>query len=158
MSIIPLPRWVELSSQATFYHRSGLSWRGIEPMKEAIELVRQEPKLADQLAVKLNYLAHIYLAVGRPTEAEASVREAIQIEIGCGRTASDSNIMTLAMILHQQGRCDEAVRFGKQGLALRRKYLDWRSEYYRQSKKLVASFKKPPMPKTETEKAVGQTA
>jgi hypothetical protein len=41
-------------------------------------------------------------------------------------------------------------------LALRRKYLDWRSDYYRQSKKVVASFKKPPAKKmASTEKVAG---
>jgi tetratricopeptide (TPR) repeat protein len=158
MSIIPLPRWQELSSQASYYHRSGLSWRGIDPMNEAIELLRQETGLTNQLAVKLNYLANMFLATGRLTEAEGAVREAIQIETGCGKSASDSNLMTLAKILHQQGRCADAVRVGKQALALRRKYLDWRSDYYRQSKKLVASFKKPPVVKTETENVFGQTA
>lgn len=158
MSLIPIPRWQKLSSDASYYHRSGLSARGIAPMKEAIDLLRQEPGLADQLAVKLNYLAHILRAVGQLTEAEAAVLEAMQIEQGCGRPASDSNLMTLAMILHQQGRCDEAVRLGKQALALKGKYIDRRSEYYRQSKKMVASFKKPPVPKPAQREPAGRGA
>lgn len=127
-------------------------------MKEAIDLLRQEPGLADQLAVKLNYLANMLLAVGQLTEAEADVREAMQIEQECGRPASDSNLMTLAMILHRQGRCDEAVRLGKQALALQGKYIDRRSEYYRQSKKMVASFKRPPVPKPAEVEPAGRGA
>jgi tetratricopeptide (TPR) repeat protein len=153
-----MPRWQKLSSDATYYHRSGLSARGVAPMKEAIELLRQERGLTVQLAVKLNYLAHILRAVGQLTEAESAVREAMQIEEGCGKPVSDSNLMTLAMILHQQGRCDEAVRLGKQALKLKRKYIDWRSEYYRQSKKMVASFKKPHVPEPSEAEQAGRGA
>jgi len=158
MSIIPQPRWLELSSQASYYHRSGLSWRGIEPMKEAIDLLRQEPNHADRVALKLNYLAHMYLAVGRLSEAEAVVREAMQIENGQGKPASDSNLMTLAKILHQQGNCAEAVRLGRQALAKMRKYHGWGSDYYRQSKKVVASFKKPPVPRPAQPEPAGRGA
>ena len=139
-----MPPWLKLSSDATYCHRAGLTLRGIELMKEAIDLIRQEPRLSDQLALKLNYLANMYLAVGQPTEAESTVREAMQIESSRGEAESDSNLMTLATSLHQQGRCDEAVRLGKLALAIRRRYLGWRNDYYRQSKKVVASFKKPP--------------
>lgn len=158
MSMTPMPHWLKLSSDATYYHRAGLTARGLDPMKEAIDLLRQEPKLADQLAVKLNYLANMLLAVGQLTEAETAVREAMQIEQGYGKLASDSNLMTLAKILHQQGRCDEAVRLGKQALALKGKYIDRRSEYYRQSKKMVESFKKPPITKPAEAEPTGRGA
>lgn len=158
MGTIPSPRWLELSSQASYYHRAGLSARGIEPMKEAIELLRQEPGRADQLALKLNCLANMLLAVGQLVEAEGTIREAMEQESRCGKPASDSNLMTLAKILHQQGRCDEAVRLGKQALGLKGKYLDRRSDYYRQCKKLVASFKKPPVPKPVAAEQAGRGA
>jgi tetratricopeptide (TPR) repeat protein len=158
MSMTPMPLWLKLSSDATYYHRAGLTGRGIGPMKEAIDLIRQEPRLADELAVKLNYVANMLLAVGQLTEAEAAVREAMQIEQERGKPASDSNLMTLAMILHQQGRCDEAVRLGKQALAILRTYHGWLSDYYRQSKRMVASFKKPPIPKPAPAEPAGRGA
>ena len=127
-------------------------------MREAIDLLRQEPRLTDQLAVKLNYLANMLLAVGQLIEAEAAVREAMQIENDRGKSDSDSNLMTLALILHQQGRCDEAVRLGRQALKLQRMYLDPRGDYYRQSKKLVARFKKPPVPQPVPAEQAGRGA
>ena len=146
MSVIPIPPWHKLWSDAVHYKWLGQIPRAIEVLTEAIDLLRQHRARSDQLAVKLNSLAHMLRDVGRLAEAEAAVREAMEIETRQRGSASDSNLMTLAMILHQQGRCDEAVRLGKQALAKLRKYLGWRSDYYRQSKKMVASFKKPPAP------------
>lgn len=154
----PSPRWVELGSQASYYHRHGLSERGIGPMKEAIELLRQEPALKDQLASTLNYLANMLLAIGRLDEAEAAIREAMQFDSGRGDQIRATNLMVLAKVLHQQGRREEAIRTGKESLRMFRKELGWGSKLYRQYKEMVADFKKPPAPKAAAVEPAGRGA
>ncbi|HEX3148296.1 MAG TPA: tetratricopeptide repeat protein [Gemmataceae bacterium] len=147
MSVIPRPPWHKFWSDAIYFKHSGEVPRAIELLSQAVELLRREPALTDELGVKLNSLAHMLLTVGRLTDAEAAARESMEIEIRQHESVSDSNLMTLARILHQQGRCDEAVRLGKQALVMRRKNVGWWSDYYRQSKKVVASFKTSPVQK-----------
>ena len=158
MSIIPLPRWQELSSQATYYHRSGLSWRGIDPMTEAIDLLRQETGHTDQLASKLNYLAIMLLHVGRLTEAEAAIREAMDYEGGRSGQIRATNLMVLADVLHRQGRQDEAVRTGKRALRLFRRALGWGNELYRKYKQMVADLKRPSVPQPAPAEKAGRGA
>jgi tetratricopeptide (TPR) repeat protein len=158
MSLSPLPHWQELGAQASYFHRSGLSSRGIDLMKEAIELIRPERGLADQVASKLNYLAHMYLAVGRPAEAEAAIREAMEYDGDRGDQVRATNLMVLALVLHQQGRQKEAIRTGKQALRLYRKALGWGNDLYRKYKQMVADLKKPPVPQPAQPEQVGRGA
>ena len=80
MSVIPIPPWHKLWSDAVHYKWLGQIPRAIEVLTEAIDLLRQHRARSDQLAVKLNSLAHMLRDVGRLAEAEAAVREAMEIE------------------------------------------------------------------------------
>jgi tetratricopeptide (TPR) repeat protein len=154
--MIQLPRWQELSSRATHLRRAGVAVQAIDLLIRAIELTKPKPELTNDTGDMLNYLADTYLQEGMLIEAESTIREAMQYENGRGGPITACNLMILAKVMHEQGRCDEAVRTGKQALALRRRELGWRNDYYRQSKKVVASFKKPPVAKlASSEKVAG---
>ena len=151
-------RWQELKSEGTFFWRAGHAAPAIERLTQAMELARPVPGLSVHTNHMLNYLAHIYLSEGMLAEAERTIREAIRHETEAKLEPSGANRMILANVLHQQGRCKEAVRAGKEALAIHRNELGWGGDFARQTKKIVASFKKPPVAKTETQKAVGLTA
>lgn len=155
--MLPTPQWQELTCQAILLRRTGQGILAIDKLIRSIELTKSVPELAKRTITSLNYLAVTYLEEGLLVEAEATAREALRREHEEPNppvTAFADNLMILAKALHRQGRCDEAVGFGKQALAIYRRYLGWRSDYYRATKREVAGFRYPPADAPERDDVV----
>jgi predicted ATPase len=99
------------NEEAIDYYRRVLALLDGTPLGEA----RRDWRLA-----ALKGLGRVYVGIGRPGEAETSLREAIALakEVGSGVRAVVRLYYWLVDALFWQGRSDDSIRLGEEGLAL----------------------------------------
>ena len=107
--VIDVPAWQSLKSSAILCRHAGDLDGAIRHLLKAIELTRPNPKLAEETALSLNYLADIYLLVGTDEAAEEALRESI--ELSCPRfpLLHAANLWILGGIQCRQRRHHEAL-------------------------------------------------
>jgi tetratricopeptide (TPR) repeat protein len=114
--------WRSLENMAIWQRHRGHHDAAIANLEKAIALIRDDRALSLEAASLLNYLADLFLKLGRLKEAETTIRDALL------RTANESmyhadNLMILGKVLLDQGRDKEAAEMQREGLRLiRREY------------------------------------
>jgi hypothetical protein len=68
-----VPEWRAVAGSAMMRRQTGDTDGAILDMVKAVGLTRQNPKLAEQTASLLNYLADLYLDAGADDQAEAAL-------------------------------------------------------------------------------------
>jgi serine/threonine-protein kinase len=101
-------------------------WLEAEPvLREAVTMLRPLPADAE-LCSALNVLGGVYAHSNREKEAEATYREEIALETQCGADPRQRRMYpyrSLAVMMGELGRYEEAATYGRQALELARQSL-----------------------------------
>ncbi len=113
--------WRDLRIQAARFKEQHNIPKAIESLEEAIRISYNAHPL--DLAMLRNSLAALYLRCDNCSSAEASVRQAIDLEIefgDCGRETTNlaDHYILLTKILEKQQRFSEALQYADKGLAI----------------------------------------
>jgi tetratricopeptide (TPR) repeat protein len=138
------PRWHTLAMQGMRLRRAKQPARAIECLKQSIEITRQLPELADETRINLNYLADLYLQEGMLAEAEAAIRQTLEMRpehSGREWDQAMDDYLILAKVLSKQGRHQEAVEAGEKGLALYRQFHGYFDPLVREVRQRVKELK-----------------
>lgn len=101
--------WIVLKNAAIFRKHAGDIDGAIEAMVKAIGLMRAAPNLVKETVINLNYLAaDLYLAKNATKQAEAAIREAVELSRPLPPSLLADNLLVLAAVLSQQGNYGEA--------------------------------------------------
>lgn len=101
--------WRVLNDAAIFRKHAGDLDGAIEAMVKSISLTRTMPNLAEKTALSLNYLAaELYLKQNATEQAEAAIREAVELSRSLNPSLLGDNLLVLAAVLSQQGDYGEA--------------------------------------------------
>lgn len=128
--------WRSLESLAVRQRVRGHPAEAIAYMEQAITMTRGTPELQEETATMLNYLADTYLQEELLDQAEATIREAIQLTVAQPMSHAD-NLLILASILHKKHRQHEAEQAGREGLRLVRQEYGWDHAYASGVEKLL---------------------
>ncbi|MBX3380788.1 MAG: serine/threonine protein kinase [Phycisphaeraceae bacterium] len=105
----------------------GMPTEGVEMLRLGIEGLKQHVDFRDRnLQTAMHNYGAALDAAGKPAEAEAAVREALEIcekQFGPDHAATAYELNTLANIIQRQGRNDEAIALHTRTLDIRRKRL-----------------------------------
>jgi tetratricopeptide (TPR) repeat protein len=101
--------WQSLSHSAISRRHSGDIHGAIEEMIRAISLAKTIPNLAKEASVDLNYLADMYLECNALGEAEAAIREAVELSRPGFPGITGDNFLGLAEIQRLKGEYREAL-------------------------------------------------
>ena len=138
------PEWLALTQKGMRWQRLKQPARAIECLTQSLELMRRESVATREIADTLNYLGMVYLHDGQMPQAEATLREAIEsvhcLPLDQHHLAAD-DYMLLAESLSKQGRHQEALEVGEQGLALHRQRQSGR-DFVRKVKETVKQLKR----------------
>lgn len=107
--MIDLPTWQALKSSAIGRRHSGDLNGAIEDLTKAIGIARTSPQLAERTAIMLNYLTDIYLDCSALAEAEAAIREAVELSRPRFPGLLADNLWMLAEVQRQKGEYAEAL-------------------------------------------------
>jgi tetratricopeptide (TPR) repeat protein len=107
--VFQAPEWQLLTSSAIELRHAGDITGAIVELTHAIELMMPNPKLAQETASKLNYLAVLYLTLGADDEAEAALRESIELSRPRFPLLLAANLWILGGMQSRQGMRDEAM-------------------------------------------------
>ncbi len=101
-------------------------WRDAEPvLRDAVSLLRSRPG-DGELCNALNVLGSVYAHSDREADAEATYREELALETTCGGDPQRLRMYSyrsLAVLMGDLGRYQEAVTYGRQALVLARQTL-----------------------------------
>ena len=137
--------WHALKCEAVRWRRLKKPARAIECLVQAIEMTRQSPDLTRETGSMLNYLADLYLQEGQLAQAEAAIRQALQINLslpGPERSLGADDFMVLAKVLSRQARHREAYEAGSQALALFRQNLGADDKFIAQIEEMVEELRR----------------
>ena len=101
--------WQRLTGAAIWHRQAGDFDAAISAMLKAIDLTKAVPKLSEQTAISLNYLADLYLLEGAISQAEETIREAIAQSRDRYPLLLAANLWILAGIQLQENEFDEAL-------------------------------------------------
>jgi len=101
--------WQSLRSSAIARRHSGDIQGAVDDLTKAIGLSRAKPQLAERTATMLNYLADVYLECNALGEAEAAIRESIELSRPGFPGLLAANLCGLAEILSRKGEHREAL-------------------------------------------------
>jgi tetratricopeptide (TPR) repeat protein len=113
-----MPEWQKHSNAAIFHEHQGNIELAIEEKRRCIDILRRLPALIREMAISLNYLAHLYLCQGDTDHAETAIREAIDINRSIDSVNLHCDLLILAEILWQYGRCGEALQAAEESLTV----------------------------------------
>ena len=111
-----MPQWQQLSHEAIFHKHHGNIQLAIEFQRKCIDVLRGVPTLISEAAIKLNYLADLYLLNRDAEHAEDAIRESVAINRSIDSPFLSSDLLILARILWQKGRCGEALQTAEEAL------------------------------------------
>ena len=137
--------WHALKCEAVRRRRQNQPALAIDCLVRAIELTRQSADLSREARVLLNYLADIHLQEGQLTKAEATIRQALQMDLHlpeAGDNPAADDLMILAKVLSQQGRHREAHEAASQALSLFRQEIGTRSDFIAQIEVMVQELRR----------------
>lgn len=101
--------WQHLENAAIYRKHTGDLDGAIEAMVKAISLTRTKPNLAEKTATMLNYIADLYLRRNDITEAEAAIREAVELSDPHFPCLLGDNLWILAEIQRLKGEYRAAL-------------------------------------------------
>jgi tetratricopeptide (TPR) repeat protein len=137
--------WHALKCEAVRWRRRKKPAQAIECLVQALEMTQQAPDLSRETGDLLNYLADLYLQEGQLAQAEATIRQALQIHLhlpGPERSLGADDLMILAKILSRQARHQEAYEVGSQALASFRQQFGTRDRFSAQIEEIVKELRR----------------
>jgi hypothetical protein len=101
--------WYVLSSAAIYRKHTGDLDGAIAAMVKSVGLTRSVPKLSEQTAIHLNYLADLYLLKEADDLAEGALRESIALSRPRYPLLLGANLWILAGVQNRKGERREAL-------------------------------------------------
>src|SRR5580765_3621959 len=137
--------WHVLKCEAVRWRRLKEPAQAIECLVRAIEMTRQSPDLSRETGSMLNYLADLYLQDGQLAQAEATIRQALQTDLGLlgpERGVAADDLMILAKVLSRQARHREAYEAGHQALASFRQQMGTHDKFIARIEEMVEELRR----------------
>ena len=138
------PKWQSLAMKGMRMRHAKQPVLAIECLTQSIEITRQAPELFDETRINLNYLADLYLQEGMLAEAEAAIRQTLEMRPDSSGREWDQaadDFLILAKVLSKQGRHQEAVEAGEKGLAMYRRFYGFFNPLVREVRAMVKELK-----------------
>jgi tetratricopeptide (TPR) repeat protein len=132
--------WHALQCEGIRWRRAKDPARAIECLTQAIEITQRSPELSRETGTLLNYLADSYLQQGLLPQAELAIRRAIEnrrLLPTSEPTLCANDLTILGEVLSKQGKHQEALQAGIQGLALFRQQYGVDDDFVRRIEEMV---------------------